>query len=593
MNLNDFEEHISPEIVDRGYDYFVSECVDGLEKVSSGMWLAEVHGSEIYTVEVNTDRTKIKSWDCDCPYDYGPVCKHVVAVIYAISEKMESGKKPKPNPKGKKHGKNKVQKIAEKISKEELWQFVLTLFKSDRGLKNRFIAHFAELLDEDLSMKYKTIVRNYYKAAQGRHGFIDYRSASQLTKPLYELANKASGLLVEGDRMESLSICKSLIEEVPGFINNMDDSDGGAGDVIYSSFDTFAQIAETAPPMLKDELFEYILEEFPKPKYHNFGFEDHFLGLLPGLVSSQEQEEAFMTLIDRQIETEKVKSYSQYAVTRLTKTKVDYLLQNEREAEAFTLIKEHQHLPDFRSMLVDRAISNKDFDMAKKLCREGIRIAESENQYGIVQNWHQTLYAVAKLEGNIPEQKKLAKKLFFDNYYSMEWYQELKSTWPEKDWPEQCEKLIDKIEGKNKRGWHGEAEALANIFVEENYLDRLLKLLQLNSTNIDFVDKYAEKLTKKYPEEILDLYEDGIKESIKQTGRKVYRRVAEDLRTMKKIKGGDERAYALLKQFLKVYNNRPAMKNEFGKVFPSWVASEEKQKKQGENSNRNNNLSLF
>jgi len=103
----------------------------------------------------------------------------------------------------------------------------------------------------------------------------------------------------------------------------------------------------------------------------------------------------------------------------------------------------------------------------------------------------------------------------------------------------------------------------------------------------------TEVLTKKYPEEVLDLYEDGVKESIKQTGRKVYRRVADDLRTMKNIKCGDERAYSLLKQFLQQYSNRPAMKDEFGKVFPSWIASEEKKKKQKGDTNRNNHLRLF
>lgn len=594
MNLNNFAEHISPKIIERGYDYFVSECVDGLEKVAPGMWLAEVHGSEIYTVEVNTNRSAIKSWDCDCPYDFGPICKHVVAVIYAIAEQMESGKKQKPKSKGKRAAKDKVQEIGEKVSKEDLWQFVLTLFKSDRSIKNRLIAHFAELLDEDLSLKYKTIVRNYYKAAQGRHGFIDYRSAPQLIKPLYELAEKASGLLTGGDKTESLAICKSLIEEVPVMIHHMDDSDGGAGDVIYFSFDTFAKIAETAPPMMKDDLFEYVLQEFPKQKYHDFGFEDHFLSLFPPLISSAEQENKFMELIDGQIEEERTKPYSSsYVVTRLTKTKVDYILQQGREKEALAIIEKHQELPDFREMLVNRAIFQGDFNQAKSLCRKGIRIAEKERFPGHVQLWQRKLYDIAKEEGDMSEQQRLARQLFFDNHYSMEWYSELKSLWSKEEWAAQSEGLINQIKGKNQRGWHGEAEALARIFVEEGYRDQLLKLLQRNSKRIDFVGRYAGELMKKYPAEVLDLYEDGVKESIKQTGRKVYRRVVSDLRIMKKIKGGDERAHALIKHFLNEYNNRPAMMDEFQKAFPSWIAPEGKQKKQEGDSKENDNLSLF
>jgi hypothetical protein len=156
----------------------------------------------------------------------------------------------------------------------------------------------------------------------------------------------------------------------------------------------------------------------------------------------------FMGLIGRQIEMEKENQHSRFQITRLIKTKVDYLLRAGREEEALALTGEHQYLPDFMEMLIDRVFSEKDFDTAKK-----------------------------------------------------------------------------------------------------------------------------------YPDEVLDLYEDGIIESVKQTGRKVYRQVAQYLRTIKNILGGDERAYALLKKFLREYSNRPAMKDEFSKVFPAWVTPKEKQEK--------------
>jgi len=284
--------------------------------------------------------------------------------------------------------------------------------KRDREA-GRVIAHFAELLDEDLSLKYKTIVRNYYKAAQGRHGFIDYRSASTLTKPLYELAEKASDLLAGGDKMESLAICKSLIEEVPGFIHNMDDSDGEAGYVVELAFETFGQIAASAPPMLKDELFDYCVGEFSKQKYCDFGFEDSFLNFLPELVSSEEQEGKFMRLIDRQIEVEQGIPYTRFHITRLIKIKVDYLLRADREEEALALIEEHQHLPDFREMLIDRAVTKKDFKTAKNICHEGIRIAGEEHFYGHIQTWQVKLHTIAKLKKNVPDQRKWSEKLFF------------------------------------------------------------------------------------------------------------------------------------------------------------------------------------
>jgi len=72
-------------------------------------------------------------------------------------------------------------------------------------------------------------------------------------------------------------ICQTLIEEVPAFIHNMDDSNGEAGGVMDGAFDVFYRACEQAPPMMKDDLFVYCVAEYRKEKYHDFDFEDRFL----------------------------------------------------------------------------------------------------------------------------------------------------------------------------------------------------------------------------------------------------------------------------------------------------------------------------
>ncbi|MDZ7660442.1 hypothetical protein [Fodinibius sp.] len=39
---------------------------------------------------------------------------------------------------------------------------------------------------------------------------------------------------------------------------------------------------------------------------------------------------------------------------------------------------------------------------------------------------------------------------------------------------------------------------------------------------------------------------------------------------MKKVSGGDGRAFDLFKKLLRHYDNRPAIKDEFEKAFPKW-----------------------
>ena len=50
---------------------------------------AEVSGSEDepYLVDIDFDEDgEVEAWNCDCPYDWGPVCKHTVAALLAVRE---------------------------------------------------------------------------------------------------------------------------------------------------------------------------------------------------------------------------------------------------------------------------------------------------------------------------------------------------------------------------------------------------------------------------------------------------------------------------------------------------------------------------
>ncbi|MTI87232.1 MAG: hypothetical protein FH748_04605 [Balneolaceae bacterium] len=108
---------------------------------------------------------------------------------------------------------------------------------------------------------------------------------------------------------------------------------------------------------------------------------------------------------------------------------------------------------------------------------------------------------------------------------------------------------------------------MQQFFVEEEYHDRLLKLLQRNSTSLSLVDGYAKHLTNKYPDEILNSYKDGITNYATQTGRKIYNEIATYLK-MKKIKGGEEKIHLIIRDFHRHYNNRPAMMEVLNRHFP-------------------------
>lgn len=73
---------------DRGQDYYHDEQVQSIVRKNNG-YQARVWGSHRYQVEITYEDGQFH-FDCDCPYDYGGICKHCVAVglkiIYGDTE---------------------------------------------------------------------------------------------------------------------------------------------------------------------------------------------------------------------------------------------------------------------------------------------------------------------------------------------------------------------------------------------------------------------------------------------------------------------------------------------------------------------------
>jgi uncharacterized Zn finger protein len=76
----------SAQSFERGEDYYRSGSVFELQK-RGHLLMAKVEGSdyEPYQVTIELVGDEIISTDCSCPYDWGGICKHVVAVLLAYT----------------------------------------------------------------------------------------------------------------------------------------------------------------------------------------------------------------------------------------------------------------------------------------------------------------------------------------------------------------------------------------------------------------------------------------------------------------------------------------------------------------------------
>lgn len=125
MELTSFEKHIGNTILQRGKAYYEYGHVESFEEVENGAWIATVIGSEDYFVEIEfSKRGTVKDYQCDCPYD-GDLCKHVVAVLYAIRDEQTIKLNEKQKTSTKRKTKLSFQGLLNKISTDELKAFIL------------------------------------------------------------------------------------------------------------------------------------------------------------------------------------------------------------------------------------------------------------------------------------------------------------------------------------------------------------------------------------------------------------------------------------------------------------------------------------
>lgn len=137
MNFPAFEIEIERKILDRGFDYYENDNVIDVENLGDGEFSAIVEGSENYEVFVQINKGKVVEHSCDCPYDWGDVCKHVVAVLYYIRDAEILGKDA-----DKEGVKSKLQTIIDDMSEQDIRDYILFYALRNRQFREDFTEEF-------------------------------------------------------------------------------------------------------------------------------------------------------------------------------------------------------------------------------------------------------------------------------------------------------------------------------------------------------------------------------------------------------------------------------------------------------------------
>ena len=279
--LNKFEQLIDERILKRGLSYFKGGAITDFSEISAGEYEAIVSGTEEYTVQIEISNNIITEHNCDCPYDMGAVCKHVVAVIFHLQQdkiELDEPSVSKPRKKKIKSVSLEIKELLKAISHNELIDFVQENSKKDKKFRNYFLSSFGHLSQNQSKEFYQRQIHSILQTAAGRDGWIgwsDMKYVVNTTGPFLENAEK---YLANNNFENVFFISTALLEEMTEAFQYGDDSNGDLGYFADSAMELLSKLThENLPTTLKQEIFEYCISSFNQKLFDDW---DWHLGML-------------------------------------------------------------------------------------------------------------------------------------------------------------------------------------------------------------------------------------------------------------------------------------------------------------------------
>lgn len=562
--LNQFEQYIDETILKRGLQYFKNGHVNDPEEISPGEYEAIVEGTEDYTVQLTLKNGIITEHVCDCPYDMGPVCKHVAAVIFYLQQdELELDKKTKrtktnqsAKPAKRKTVAQQVDDLLEKASHDELKQFVREKASANTPFRNLFLSSFAQHNSDESKELYVKQVKSILKTASDRHGFIDWSASRIVGNAIDNLLESAQKQINNRNYISAVFICTAVMEQMTEALQYSDDSNGDIGGSIDTAYEMLYTIAqEQLSEEIRKLIIEYCFTSFDKQIYSGWDWHIGVLRLAALLLKTEDETERIFAQIEKA-------QRSDYEKEEAQSIKYDILLKTKGENAAEKYLEQNITNSNLRREAIQKALKKKNYDKAISLAKDGVNY-DLKDKPGLAKEWYDWLLKIAQAQNDSEKIIEYARLLFIDNFRNeQDYYQILKQYVKTEKWTAFVEAVIQDI--TTKKRWL-DAGLIASIFIKEEWWDRLLELVK-KSPDLNTIDHYEKYLSKHYANEIVELYANGVLKYMKNSmGRDHYQNACRYIRKIIKL-GARDKANEIISYLKTEYPKRKALMEELDKV---------------------------
>lgn len=555
MKIN-FEKLFDEKILKRGYNYYLEDAVHDVTR-NGNHYEGLVYGTEIYEVQIEIDDNgNVEDMNCDCPYAEENNCKHMVALLYYLENdgKIESKKIIRNT--------DNYDKILDKISENEIKEFVLEKIYENFDFQNEFRSHFVQYFEKTPKKVYeKRIAQSIYQAI-GRKGFIEYNETYKFSNAMYDYIQEANNLIKHNEYQAPFWIASLILEELPDL--PIDDSDGTTSYVESECVEVIEKILEKCKnDSVIKEIFNWIIESIKNDTLGDYS--DGIEKVLDEYFIEDKFVNERLKIIDEKIQEleQQEDHYSEYKLEELIKTKIALLYQLGMDKEAIKTIKENIYYVPIRRMLIDIERKNENIDKVEKLLKEGMKIALKRGHYGTVTYYIEELLSIYKEHNQKEKYKNLVEETLFKySRGSFKYYKKLKDLYTEEQWKNMRDNIIKILESDGE-GYH--RDDLRQIYIEEQYYEKLYNSV-MSTPLFEIVVKYEKYLKKDFEKQLLEEYQKIVNEKATFTGKRNYEDVRKILQHMKTLKNGEKLVEKMVEEYKIKYANRRLMLEELNKI---------------------------
>ncbi len=219
--------------------------------------------SPFYKVRAELDAGGVRAASCNCDYDFGGYCKHIVALLLTFAREPEQfAVRKDPGVLLADLDREQLAAILAKLMRErpELYDEVEAAIAAPSAAgKRKTPAAKRKQVDVE---PYRRRVRGIVRSHERMRGSEAYWQVSGVTEQLHGVEQTAMEFLDEGDAETALRILLTLLEEGCDGFNYIDDSDGDLGDYLRGLGEPLAEAILSLD--LDDERREELLSELEK-----------------------------------------------------------------------------------------------------------------------------------------------------------------------------------------------------------------------------------------------------------------------------------------------------------------------------------------